>query len=106
MQQSGTGSGGDGLLGGFVKRVYCVQYRETDFQFICRLMEEEGIFYFFKHENGKHTMVLANAPTAQNASVAGIIQRTLAKTIVTPPSASVARRLSPKSSPAALQVWQ
>ena len=39
---------------------YCVQYRETDFDFISRLMEHEGIFYFFRHENGKHTMVLAD----------------------------------------------
>jgi type VI secretion system secreted protein VgrG len=45
-------------------RVYCVQYRETAFQFITRLMEEEGIFYFFQHDNGKHTMVLGNAPSA------------------------------------------
>jgi type VI secretion system secreted protein VgrG len=52
------------LYGSFTPRVYCVQYRETDFQFITRLMEEEGIFYFFQHENGKHTMVLANSPTA------------------------------------------
>jgi type VI secretion system secreted protein VgrG len=52
------------LYGSFVPRVYCVQYRETDSQFVSRLMEEEGIFYFFKHENGKHTMVLANAATA------------------------------------------
>jgi type VI secretion system secreted protein VgrG len=42
------------------KREYCVQYRETDFDFISRLMEEEGIFYFFKHEDGKHTLVLAD----------------------------------------------
>lgn len=41
-------------------RVYCVQYRETDFNFVCRLLEEEGIFYFFKHENGKHTLVLSD----------------------------------------------
>ena len=39
---------------------YCVQYRETDFNFVSRLMEEEGIFYFFKHEEGKHTLVLAD----------------------------------------------
>jgi len=44
------------------KRVYCVQYRETDFNFISRLLEEEGIYYFFKHENGKHTMMLADSP--------------------------------------------
>jgi type VI secretion system secreted protein VgrG len=39
---------------------YCVQYRETAFNFISRLMEQEGIFYFFKHEMGKHTMVLGD----------------------------------------------
>ena len=37
-----------------VLRDYCVQYRETTFNFISRLMEDEGIFYFFKHEDGKH----------------------------------------------------
>jgi type VI secretion system secreted protein VgrG len=42
------------------KREYCVQYRETDFDFVSRLMEEEGIFYFFKYEQGKHTLVLAD----------------------------------------------
>ncbi len=53
------------LYGSFVEREYCVQYRETDFNFVSRLMEEEGIFYFFEHENGKHTLVLANDPAAQ-----------------------------------------
>ena len=43
---------------------YCVQYRETSFNFISRLMEQEGIYYFFRHEEGLHTMVLADAPTA------------------------------------------
>ncbi|WP_020408546.1 type VI secretion system Vgr family protein [Hahella ganghwensis] len=41
-------------------RVYCVQYRETDFKFISRLLQEEGIFYYFKHEDGKHTMVISD----------------------------------------------
>jgi type VI secretion system secreted protein VgrG len=50
------------LDGGYEKREYCVQYRETDFNFVSRLLEEEGIYYFFKHENGKHTMVIADAP--------------------------------------------
>jgi type VI secretion system secreted protein VgrG len=46
-------------LGGSHKpRVYCVQYRETDFNFVSRLMEEEGIAYFFEHEESKHTLVL------------------------------------------------
>jgi type VI secretion system secreted protein VgrG len=52
------------LYGDFVEREYCVQYRETDFNFVSRLMEEEGIFYFFEHEDGKHTLVLANDPAA------------------------------------------
>jgi type VI secretion system secreted protein VgrG len=52
------------LYGDFVEREYCVQYRETDFTFVSRLMEEEGIFYFFEHEQGKHTLVLANDPSA------------------------------------------
>lgn len=51
------------LYGSFAEREYCVQYRETAFNFISRLMEEEGIFYFFEHDNGKHTLVLADSPT-------------------------------------------
>lgn len=43
---------------------YCVQYRETDFQFISRLMEEHGIFYFFEHGEASHTMVIADSPTS------------------------------------------
>ncbi len=39
-----------------------VQYRESDFNFVSRLLEEEGIFYFFKHEDGKHTLVLTGEP--------------------------------------------
>lgn len=42
---------------------YCVQYRESDFDFVSRLMEEEGIYYYFKHEQGKHMMVLADSPS-------------------------------------------
>ena len=42
-------------------REYTVQYRETDFQFVSRLMEEEGLFYFFKHGQGRHTMVIGDA---------------------------------------------
>ncbi len=41
-------------------REYCVQYRETDFDFVSRLMEEEGIYYHFAHEDQKHSMVLAD----------------------------------------------
>ncbi len=41
-------------------REYCVQYRETDFHFVSRLLEEEGIYYFFRHEPTKHTLVLSD----------------------------------------------
>lgn len=40
---------------------YCVQYRETDFNFVSRLMEQEGIYYYFTHRPGAHTLVLADA---------------------------------------------
>jgi type VI secretion system secreted protein VgrG len=40
---------------------YCVQYRETNFNFVSRLMEQFGIFYFFEHEDGDHTMVLGDS---------------------------------------------
>lgn len=39
---------------------YTVQYRETDFHFVSRLLEGEGMYYFFTHEKGRHTMVLAD----------------------------------------------
>jgi type VI secretion system secreted protein VgrG len=52
------------LNGTYRPRDYCVQYRETDFNFISRLMEEEGISYYFTHESGKHTLVLADATNA------------------------------------------
>ena len=48
------------LTGSYRTWEYCVQYRETDFNFVSRLMEQEGIYYYFEHENGKHTLVLAD----------------------------------------------
>jgi type VI secretion system secreted protein VgrG len=49
------------LNGSYTPLEYCVQYRETDFNFISRLMEQNGIFYFFQHAMGKHTMVIADS---------------------------------------------
>jgi type VI secretion system secreted protein VgrG len=46
------------------KREYCVQYRESDLNFICRLLEYEGIFYFFEHHNNKHILVMGNSLSA------------------------------------------
>lgn len=37
---------------------YCVQYGESDFKFISRLMEQEGLYYFFEHHADKHVMVI------------------------------------------------
>ena len=48
-------------------RPYCVQYRESDFNFVSRLMEEEGIWYYFRHVDGQHTLVLCNAAGAHSA---------------------------------------
>jgi type VI secretion system secreted protein VgrG len=50
------------IQGTFQPRDFCVQYRESDFAFASRLMEEEGIFYFFTHSDNGHTMVVANTP--------------------------------------------
>ena len=52
------------LTGTYQPRDYCVQYRETDLNFAARLMEEEGIHYFFKHADKQHTMVIADNPGA------------------------------------------
>lgn len=52
------------LQGTYNPREFCVQYRETDFNFVSRLLEEEGIFYYFEHTEDKHTMVLADDVSA------------------------------------------
>jgi len=52
------------LSGSYRQRGYCVQYRETDFNFVSRLMEQEGIYYYFLHADGKHTLVLADGYSA------------------------------------------
>ncbi len=51
----------DRLSGGYHAWKYCVQYRETDFNFVSRLMEQEGIYYYFLHEQGKNTIVLCDS---------------------------------------------
>ena len=50
------------IQGTFEKRDYCVQYGESDFDFASRLMEEEGIYYYFRHTAEGHKLVLANTP--------------------------------------------
>jgi type VI secretion system secreted protein VgrG len=53
----------------YPKREYCVQYRESHLDFVSRLMEEEGIFYFFEHSGSKHTLIVADAASAVKASI-------------------------------------
>ncbi len=57
----------DELTGSYASREYCVQYRETDFNFVSRLLEEEGIFYFFRHSQDKHQLVLADKSSSNTA---------------------------------------
>jgi type VI secretion system secreted protein VgrG len=60
FQELGYTDFSDKLTGSYEQRIYCVQYQETAFDFICRLMQEEGIFYFFEHSDSTHTLILAD----------------------------------------------
>ncbi|MDR5821969.1 type VI secretion system tip protein TssI/VgrG, partial [Caballeronia sp. LZ043] len=46
---------------------YCTQFQETDFAFVSRLMEQEGIYYYFTHQMGQHTLVLADDMSGHDA---------------------------------------
>jgi type VI secretion system secreted protein VgrG len=52
-----------GLTESYKALEYCVQYRESHLHFVLRLMEEFGIYYYFKYDSGKHTLMLADAPS-------------------------------------------
>jgi len=52
------------LVRSYRKRNYCVQYRETDFNFVARLLEDEGIYWYFEHSEGAHKLILVDAPDA------------------------------------------
>jgi type VI secretion system secreted protein VgrG len=56
------------LSSNYAKRDYCVQYREDCLNFISRLMEQEGIYYFFTHDDTTHTMVLADGVSAHSVN--------------------------------------
>ncbi|MGD8377137.1 MAG: type VI secretion system tip protein TssI/VgrG [Acidobacteriota bacterium] len=59
-QEHGFSDAQSKLSGEYRRWTYCVQYRETDFEFISRLLEREGIYYYFLHDEGKHTLVLSD----------------------------------------------
>ncbi len=57
-----------GLSATYTPREYCVQYNEGDFDFVARLLEEEGVSYFFRHGRDRHTLVLADWPDALSSA--------------------------------------
>ncbi|WP_430454528.1 type VI secretion system tip protein TssI/VgrG [Rhodopirellula europaea] len=63
-----TGELEDRLTQTYRQRAYCVQYGESDFQFLSRLFEEEGIYYFFEYTEDQHTLVLCDDVSAHQAS--------------------------------------
>jgi type VI secretion system secreted protein VgrG len=58
----------EAALGEYRTWEYIVQYRESDLNFISRILEQEGIYYFFKHQEGKTILVLADSPSAHEAA--------------------------------------
>ncbi len=61
----------EGLGRTYQPREYCVQYRETDYNFVCRLMEEEGIRWYFEQSKDAHTLVLADGEAATYTAIEG-----------------------------------
>lgn len=59
------------LQGTYKPRDYCVQYRESDFNFASRLMEEEGIYYYFEHSKSDHKMIVADNPGGHETLATG-----------------------------------
>lgn len=52
----------------YPSREHCAQYRESDFDFVSRLLEHEGIYYYFEHHSGKHKLILADSPQVHTAT--------------------------------------
>ncbi|HKQ96993.1 MAG TPA: type VI secretion system tip protein TssI/VgrG, partial [Candidatus Polarisedimenticolia bacterium] len=76
------------LTGGYPPRDYCVQYRESDFDFVSRLLEEEGIYFYFRHDAGGHTMVLADTPQG-SADLPGVHLYRRGTLLLPPPPGSI-----------------
>ncbi|HIV71055.1 MAG TPA: type VI secretion system tip protein VgrG, partial [Candidatus Aquabacterium excrementipullorum] len=55
------------LTGSYTPWDYCVQYRESDLNFVARLLEQEGIYYYFNHTEGGHELVLCDSASAHSA---------------------------------------
>jgi type VI secretion system secreted protein VgrG len=59
------------LVHAYRPREYCVQYRESDWDFILRLLEEEGLHYVFEHDESAHYLVISDAPTGHAPLTSG-----------------------------------
>ncbi len=70
------------LAGSYQARDYCVQYRETDFNFASRLMQEEGIAFFFRHKSDSHEMVISDRGTFPALDPADLILQSIEDTMV------------------------
>jgi type VI secretion system secreted protein VgrG len=55
------------LFRSYRKWTYCVQYRESDFNFVARLLEHEGIYWYFEHTEGQHKLILVDSQSAHDA---------------------------------------
>jgi type VI secretion system secreted protein VgrG len=69
FEKAGFASGTDfkfSTTGSYDPIKYCVQYRETDLAFVSRLMEQYGIYYYFDHRQGQHTLVLADSRSSHS----------------------------------------
>lgn len=58
---------------GLRKRTYCVQYGESDFAFVSRLMEEDGLYYYYKHTASEHKLVICDGPTCHTNLKLGVL---------------------------------
>jgi type VI secretion system secreted protein VgrG len=56
------------LFRSYRKWTYCVQYRESDYNFVARLLEHEGIYWYFKHGEGDHKLMLVDSQSAHDAA--------------------------------------
>src|SRR5690606_7888619 len=73
LAEHGVAEVRDELTGSYAPRDYCVQHGESTLDFVSRLLEEEGIFYFFEHARGKHTLVLGDDSGSHRALSPGEI---------------------------------
>jgi type VI secretion system secreted protein VgrG len=56
------------LFRSYRPRAYCVQYRESDYDFVARLLEDEGIYHYLAHTPTAHTLILVDSASAHDAA--------------------------------------